>query len=467
MSEQPNAATTGAGDGAAAAPPADFDSFAAAELDIQPTNYEADAAAAATAPNADETKPPADAAATTDDAAAKAAADAAAVVVNPWAVDDKALQAALAHPELGGLVKTLHGQLQEAAKWREHFPTLEEAQQAKALAPGGIEELKGYVDRAKEAQAEQAEFASGVPERQKAALESIANEMPEQFAASLPTYLGLVAAKNPEAYQKHMQGELRRALEADGTPAIVKTLLEAADGDPDNPKQAEAFANAFTAVRQWADRMGFTAKAAATAAETKKVDPELAKAQERIKTYEEAEQKQKVEAFTSWWQPTQTEIATAVKTETKARLEKMLPQNIEKSFKEFTMNQLTEQIEKRLTQQLLADAGLQQKLFEVMGKPEDGKWQKDAAGVRQQYVNLNTARAMQLLPHIVAEVMKPHTEARVASAGAKNAAESTAGKRADVTGGAGENAAKVPFSVKDVRRRGALAGKSDEDILEM
>jgi ribosomal protein S3AE len=94
-------------------------------------------------------------------------------------------------------------------------------------------------------------------------------------------------------------------------------------------------------------------------------------------------------------------------------------------------------------------------------------WQKDGASVRTQYVNLTVARAKQVLPHIVAKLMTGASKQSVAAAAEKTTRETAKAATADITGHAGGHAAKVPFSVKDVKAGGALSKKSDEEILEM
>jgi hypothetical protein len=463
MSTAANAAVGAGSGGGSAAPPADFASFANETLGIEPVNFNAPAEEAPA-----EKTGAADAAAVDTKAAGgqsdSAAAEAAKPAVDEWAIDQALVDKALADPNYGAIVKTLMEQRQRALAWKEHWATPEEAKEARALAPGGLEELKGYVERAKTAQTEQADFASGVPERQKVALESIANEMPEQFAASLPVYMDMVQSKNPEAYQKHMQAELRRTLEVEGTPEIIKGLLSAADGDPDDPKVQRAFETAFGQVREWAEKMGFAGKAEGTKPAAKPaLDPETAAKLKKLETLEAGEKKAAANAAGDWLGKMSTSVEEEIGKEITARLEGVLPKNVPKEYREMTLGMSREKISAEVRSQLLADVNHQQKLFEVI----NGKWQKDPEGVRQQCVNLNLGRAKQILPYVVERVMKTTTQATVAAAAEKTAAETGAAKKPDITGTNAGRSGKVNFGVKDIRSGGALAGKSDAEILDL
>jgi hypothetical protein len=92
---------------------------------------------------------------------------------------------------------------------------------------------------------------------------------------------------------------------------------------------------------------------------------------------------------------------------------------------------------------------------------QNGAWQKTGDAARTQYVNLTVGRAKQLIPHIVAEVMKPFTSAAVANAAAKNEKEGVASKRVDIEGGAGATSKVRQLTKKDV------SGMTDEQILDM
>ena len=436
-----------------------FDTAAETILDFNPqeatlteaapieTKPAADAPAAAT-----EAAKPADQTATSTEPAKVAAVD-------PWAIDQALLEKGLANPELSPLIKAMQTQLAEAAKWREFFPTVEDAQSFKALAPGGVEELKGQLEIARNAQQENADFFSGDPARQKSALESIANENPEAFTSGLPAYLDLVAAKNPEAFQKAALDMAMRGLQAERVPEMWDAFVQAVNGD-DDAKTGEA----FKAIASWMQDAGLS-KATAKTAAAKAPNPELAKAQERIKELETTQHQAKVESFKTWWEPTNSEVSKAVRGDIQKRIDEFLPKNTPTVFREDLMARITDQVESEVTAQMRADAGHQQKLADVL---KGEAWKSKGEEARKQYVNLTTGRATQLLPFVVAKVMEPYTKAAVASASAKNEKEQAQVARKDVSGGGGAPVKPAaPISVKDMKGKGHGKQLTDEQILEM
>lgn len=383
--------------------------------------------------------------------------DSAEKAADDWNIDQALLDKLLADPNHGAFAKSLFEKYQKMAGYRE-FWTLDEAKAARALAPGGIAELTTQVERGKAAAIEQAQFASGKPEEQKAALLAIAEEMPEQFVAGIPVYMELVAQQNPEAYARIMKAELTRALETDGVPSMLQALFEASEGDANDQKQQEAFANAFTQVREWADKAGFSKKA--NTAKTAEMSPELKAANERIKEFEQ----QKADGFRVWGEATNKEMSAAVRAELETKLSDWFPPNTDKTFKEIMLGRLLDEAERKIVQQLTSDPDLQKKLGAVL---EKDAWQKDGPGSRTQYLNLSISRVKQIAPHVVSELTKSAATHTVKRAEEKNAREMAKSATADVTGSAGGHAAKVPFTVKDVRRGGALTAKTDEEILDM
>jgi hypothetical protein len=472
MSTQP----VGAGGGSAA--PQDFDAFAQEQLggftntesgvvdsvETEPRGADGGAADAGEVVNNDTAGGTATAGKSVNGEAGAEEKDKVAATAE-WSLDQAVLAKALADPVHGAIVKQLHDRLQESEKFREYFKTPEEAQSALALAPGGIEELKTHVERGKSAMAEQADFASGVPDRQKAALQGIAEEMPEQFVASLPLYLELVAQRNPEAYTRHMQGELRRSLEAEGLPGMLQALREAAAGDPEKPEVQKAFSDAWNALFAWGDKAG-AVKAAAAAKDTKVEEtPREKQLREENERYKTQEHQRTVSAWKEWEGPTNEAITKSLDKEIREKLERFFPPNTEKDFREFTMKARVAQILDELQTQMRADVALQGKLNDVI---KDRAWQKNAEAVRTQVVNLQTARAMQLLPHAVKKVMAGAAEYAVQKAAEKTQRETAQAATADVTGHAGGHAPKPgQFSVKDVKAGGRLVGKTEEEILEM
>lgn len=466
-------AVTGAGSGSSAPPPGSqeainaagsFDSAAASLFDLPSLAETTSANDAGTGAGSDAggaAKSDATAATGTEQQGQQQEA-AAKTQVDEWAIDQALLDNALADPTHGAIVKALNEKFQRAMQWKQHWATPEEAQEARALAPGGLEELKGLVDRAKSAQSEQAEFASGLPDRQKTALSSLAEDMPEQFVQGAPIYMEIVAQKNPEFYQTYMRKELSRALEADGVPALFQSFLAAAAGDPDNAEQAAAFTKAFTDLKAWGERAGLTQKSMQTAAKTKTVDPELAKTQRELQSYKDKEKQELETSAKSWLDPTNKATEEAIQTEIRTAIESTLPKNVPKEFREMTLKLYVKEIDQQVLQQLLSDADHQDKLGKIIGK-----WRNDPEGVRQQIVNLNVGRAKQLLPHVVRKVMASLTQAEVAKAAERTQSETRQAGRADVTGANTGHAPKTNFTVKDVKGNGALRNKSNEEILDM
>ncbi len=181
----------------------------------------------------------------------KAAAEA---QVDEWAVDQALLDKLLADPTHGAFAKQLYEKYQKLGGYREHW-SLEEAREARALAPGGIEELRGIVQAGKDARAENAEFATGDPARQATVLKSIAQDMPEAYAAGAKPYLETLREVAPETYQKVGLEIAREALQADGLPETINALLEAAAKEDE-----KSFAEAFGKLSEWTEKAGFRGK---------------------------------------------------------------------------------------------------------------------------------------------------------------------------------------------------------------
>jgi len=454
-----SAAPPAAGSQEAVNTAADFESAASSVLEMDApetpatpvevtTDATTDAAKADAAPAPDAAKP----------------AEAAAAAADPYALDAAKLQAALADPNQGAFVKELHEKYQRAIESTKIWGA--EAQEARSLVPGGLPELKETVDVARSARAEAADFASGVPDRQKSALQAIADEHPEQFAAGIPVYMEIAGAKNPQARETYLRGELQRTLEGDGVVGALQTAFSLmAKGEAATPEDEQAFGQAMGQLREWADKAGFASAkpASSAAAKAKPVDPELTAAREKLAKYEADEKKATVDNFTAWYTPVNEEISKGVREDARARLEDFLPKNVEKNFRDMTMNDLLDKVERELTTQLRADTGHNEKLAAVLA---GNAWKTKGAEAKTQYLNLSTGRAKQLLPFIVEKLMKPLTQAAVAGAEQKTAAQKAAAARPDVTG-AGGTARPNNWKVKDVQRGGALSGKTDEELLDL
>lgn len=391
-----------------------------------------------------------------------------------WAVDQALLDKALVDPVHGAIVKQLHERVQELTKFTEYFQTPELARQALELAPGGVEELRGYVERGRSAALEQAAFASGVPEKQREALLGIAEEMPEQFVAAGPEYMQIWAEKNPESFATFERGRLQASLEADGVPGVLQRFFAAAGGDPENAEQAKAFEAAFGELKGWAENAGLLKAGAAQAsgsagkAAGAKETPEMKALREenaKLKTAAQTRERQEFEgAWKPWSEATNKAVSEAVRKDLTEKLTPFLPSNVEKSFREFVLNGLLDKAEAEIIAQLAHDVAHNQKLNETIGQEA---WRKDGEGARTRYVNLQSARAKQIAPHVVAKITAGMTKQVVDAAAQKNEKEkaSAAAAGKDVRGHQGGHAPKGKFGVKDVKAGGALAGKTDDEIL--
>ncbi len=408
------------------------------------------------------------------------AAEAAAAKPDPWAIDPKLLEAGLAHPELGALVKMMQGQLAEAAKWREHFATVEEAQGFRELAPGGIEELKGKVQAGVEARAENAEFASGDPARQAAALQSIAADMPEAFAAGVKPYLDTLKTVNPAAFTEVGLGLAKEALEADGVPALlgpIRAALQA--GDNITPEQERAAGEALAQLIGWADKAGFTegtAPAGKAKPATQQLSPEIQKALDENKRYREAEHQQIVETFNGWHKGNEKAYRDAIDPEIAPLVDAAVPKNMPAVARKELAARLSREIYDGIDEQLKADVDLGERLYQVTfgmtpaqiraaGQGRSSArdpWRVAGEQTGKQILNLNLGRAKQLLRTVAPKVLNPFAEATVAANNARVEKENSNGARVEVNAGAPAAAVrKSKLTPKDVR------GMSDEAILEL
>src|SRR5579859_332052 len=439
-----------------------FDTAAESILEIDNVSANEVNGAPPEAKAAEAAAPAADAQAAPDPA--KAASDAAAAApADPWALDQALLAKGLANPEVAPLIQAMQTQLAEAAKWREFFPTVADAQAFKAAAPGGIEELKGKLEIAESAQRETADFVSGDPTRQKSAIAALEADNPQAFANGASAYLDVLAEKNPQAFQTAALDMAKRGLQAEGVPELWNQFVQAVQGG-DDAKIGEAFNN----FSNWMEKAGLS-KAAGAPPDRKATNPELAAAQARIKELETAEQsrvhQETAASFKTWWEPTETAIKTAVRTDIQKRIDEALPKNVPTAFREDLMGRIIDQVESDILTQMRADSGHQEKLAAVLN---GNAWKTKGEDARTQYVNLTTGRAMQLLPFAVAKVIEPYTKQVVAAAGAKTEREKAQAARVDVSGGGGAPIRPAaPLNAKDMKGKGEGKKLTDEQILDM
>jgi hypothetical protein len=385
-----------------------------------------------------------------------APAAAAAAVVDPWAIDAKQLEVGLAHPELGGLVKQMQGQLAEAAKWREFFPSVEEAREFKSMAPGGVEELKTKVQAGVDARMEQAEFASGDPARQGAVLQAIAAENPQAFASAAKPWLETLKASNPEAYNKIGMEVATEALTADGMPAMLTQLFDALGKEDE-----KGFAEAIGKLGEWRTKAGFATSTAPGKQPEQKLTPELQRALDENKAYKDRERTELMNGFKTWKEGLDTNFQKAAKEEIRKAIEDAdaIPKNIATKPREWLMSRISNEIFAEIEKQLNADLDLGKNVAKVI---ENNAWKTSGEQTRTQVHNLYFGRAKQLLPYVARDILNPFTEATVAAANNRAEREEKSTQRIEVStaGSAGSQRSK-PLTKKDV------AGMTDEQILDM
>lgn len=378
-----------------------------------------------------------------------------------WAVEQALLDKLFADPTHGAFAKSLHEKYQKALGWREHFANLDEAREFKAMAPGGIEELKGLVTSAQEAKAENAEFASGDPARQAAALQSIAADMPEAFATGAKPYLETLRAANPDAYRKVGMELAGEALKADGFAEMLAPIFSAlAKGENASEQEQAAAGEALGQLYQWAEKAGFreaSGRPAGKAAE-QKLSPEIQRALEENKAYKENEQKQILEGYNSWKETTDTNFKTAVNAETAKLIEAAVPKNMPTKAREALVSRLSNEMFAAVEKKLNADTDLGEKAAKVIA---NGAWRTNGEKAREQVQNLWFGRAKQVLPFVAAEILNPFAEATVAANQARVEKENQNPPRKEINNGAPAGSGQRKLTPKDVK------GLSDEQILEL
>jgi DNA polymerase IIIc chi subunit len=115
--------------------------------------------------------------------------------------------------------------------------------------------------------------------------------------------------------------------------------------------------------------------------------------------------------------------------------------------------------------QINTDTGLGTKTLAVIDK---FAWREKAEQARAQLINLWTVRGKQLLPHAAKRALDPLTDAVVSANAGKREKEAAAASRTDVRGGAATFAAgRQPFTVKDMKGKGAGKALTDEEILNL
>jgi hypothetical protein len=382
-----------------------------------------------------------------------------------WAVDQTLLDKLFADPTHGEFAKQLYEKYQKLGGYREHW-TLDEARDARALAPGGLDELKTVVQAGRDAKVENEEFASADPARQGVVLQSLAKDMPEAFAAGAKPYLETLKATSPDTYRAVMMEGAKAALEADGVPALLNSLLEAVAGDADDPKTQQAFTDALKGLQEWTGKAGFSGKKAETgAAAPAKVSPEIQKALDENKAFKENAAKETMERFGTWKTGVDEGFQKSISEEATKGIDAVLPKNMPAAARAELSKRLTSDVLKGIDQKLAQDTDLGKKVAAVIA---NNAWKEKAEETKQQVQNLLLGRAKQFLPHVAREILNPFTEAQVASNATRVEKEARGASQTDIRGGAasGGNGRK-PMTVEDMKGRGAGKRMSDEDILNL
>jgi hypothetical protein len=401
---------------------------------------------------------------TTDAAAAPAKpgdqkSEAGQPAADEWAIDQAALNLALADPTHGAIVKALNERYQKMGAFREFLPTVADVHAARELVPGGLQELKDVVERARSAQSENADFMSGDPARQLAALTPLAQENPQAFAAAAPSYLRTLNEVAPAEYTKIGRELAIGALKADGLDQTLATFFQAIAAEDE-----KGFTAGLQNLQKFAESAGFLAPGGkpAAAATTAKVDPELAKAQARVRELEGAQHQETVQRFETWRTATNDKIVSAAKDDIKSRVDAVLPKNVPTAMRDDLMTRLTDAIFDEVNLAVGKDLDLGQKVAAVIANQA---WTKEADKTREQVINLTVGRAKQMIPVVAKRHVDRYTEQTVATTNALTERREEAGKRTDVTGGAGHAHGPRKMSLKEAKQ--ATAGKTEEEILDM
>lgn len=403
--------------------------------------------------------------------------------VDEWAVSAAITELAKTNADVQKLVEQ-YGKLNG---YREHW-TLDEAKEIKGLAPGGMTELKGLVERAVAAKAESAEFASGDAARQAVVLQGLAKDMPEAYAAGAKPYLETLKAINPQTYREVGMGLAKDALEADGVIGLLDTLFTAAKAlDKDDVTDAEvaAFQKPFKELAEWFGKTGFEAKPAGKKDEAQaKLPPEAQRAIDENKQFREAENKRTLETFNTFNEGRTKLYDDAVKAEL-APLFDALPKNGPAKVREALVERLQNEILRDLRAKLNADTDLKDKVFEVTfgaksaailsaGKDRDTSkdpWRTAPDRVKEQASNLEITRAKQLLPAVAKAVLEPFSEKTVAENNEKNDKAAAAAARTDVRGGGSGNTkprgALTKEGLQEIEKKRGGARLSEEEILDL
>jgi hypothetical protein len=384
--------------------------------------------------------------------------------VDEWAIDQALLEKLLADPTHGVFAKELNEKYQKLLEVRKQYGehwTIDEAREARALAPGGLEELKGVVQAGREAKAENAEFASGDPTRQAVVLQNLAKDMPQAYAAGAKPFLDTLKTASPDTYRTLMIEGAREALKADGVPDVMAAMFAAADKDDE-----AGFKDAFAKLFDWYGKANFgESKAGATKQAEQKLSPEIQKALEENKRYKENEAKQIAEGFSRWKKSVDEGFNKSFREEAIKGVENVLPKNMPAAAREQLASRLTNEILAEVDKRLSADTDLGGKMLAVIA---NNAWKDKAAETTTQAQNLLLGRAKQLLPYVAREILNPFTEAQVAKAAEKNEREKSASMKTEVRGGTGNaNGSKPQLTREDMKGGGKGKRMSDEDILDL
>ncbi len=384
--------------------------------------------------------------------------------VDEFAIDQALMDKLLADPNHGAFAKAMQEKYQKLLGYREHW-TIDEARDARALAPGGLDELKTVVQAGRDAKTENAEFASADRTRQGVVLQGLAKDMPEAFVAGAKPYLETLKATNPGAYNAVMMEGARAALEADGLPALLSSFLEAVAGDADDPKVQEAFSNAVKGISDWSGKAGFSAKKdASAAAAPPKLSPEIQRALDENKAFKENAAKQTMDSFKTWKTGVDEGFQKSIGEEATNGVDNVLPKNMPAAARAELSRRLTADILSSIDKKLAQDTDLGNKVAKVIA---NNAWKDKAKDTTEQVQNLLLGRAKQFLPHVAGEILNPFREAKVATNAARVEKETQSAARTEVRGGgASGGSGRKPVTVADMKGKGFGKQMSDEQILD-
>ncbi len=329
---------------------------------------------------------------------------------------DSFKKAIAANPEIKAELQRLWDQHQA---FREVFPTVAEARAVKELFPGGSEDAKTALVKAREMEESDQLFLSRDPQAHRDLAANMLQMDPHAFSAMLQVSADLVRERQPELYHAFASGMAHQVLTGEGFPQHVRGLIQAIEnGDLNSAHQLAS------QLSVWAQDNGLLGgqRAAAGAA------PRAAASSPR-------EEKLQHELNSLTWQQGSTfteSVNRTVVPQIGAEIRKLIEpvaKGLPGYAREGAMQSLAQQIHAGIAQRLNSDHYYISQIVPIQMSMNYGPQNREAA------VKIVVSRALLHLKPVAKQVLQAWTPRQIEHGRQSAEKADSAARRTDINGG--------------------------------